>query len=948
MREVQTLAVDSSIDTSRIYRIVNAQNPSLCMEVAKASKTEGANVRLFTINNSEAQMWEIDVRSTNSNGKTYYIAYNYAGKALTINHKTKNGQNYLSPGFNAVVRFIDTKKYPYSGWQFTKSGRTTTFQGQMYDNYYIHIPTNATLSNGKNWVLDCYGGTPTSGTNIDIAHVDSKSSLTDQEWILVPMPIIRDRGIYEIYSYRDPKMLWDVNGLTKVNGASLKLHTPNDGNNQKFEIRQYHYEDADYVTIKSIYSDKFITAFTYPDIAAGDDIVQWELINDSSPTGIYNGQEWSMDEIGSYSGKIHGLSNLPVVEFIMTASGSPNLCIDDKNASNKVSSNLQLNTITHDASEKWILVPTTAIINDGELPTDLSAWNWHWDSLDYETIDTEEDAPVELLEPNINTPKELYFYGYNDNTLGLNDMERYWRLNPRIMPSYVLPMSWYLLGGNRAQGATRFRYLDALTNTWSSWTEWTPWKTIQANYLQQLDIEDSNYIPGEPYTAFVMGPQELKMFVYGSVPAVQGLNKDMYTSLPLAGGNETFAIDHYGVSTLSELESLIHIAKRYQWQYKLRTVVSDSSWTGSLQGPTVTLESPYVNVIFKPKWEIVNDPTSTEPWESWIPYFYYDGLHIPYETDYDYGTNKFHLNEYSCIQTTDEAKSRKLNSSFVATNDADALEFVIPLQYIFWPDEDTDVSLTYNIGTDFWTTYPGTEQYTISSIVHRDGETLDATPISVTENDGATLKVRVPHIDKERAFVVYFQDGSPVIKEITNKSVYSIYTDFIVEYQFNADLEIWVMVYDKMTLQWGYDCSTVLDKSDSRIHSPCHAFNWDGGSFILECRKDDYLETGYSMSKNSETYKLNNRKYETVIFGTGYSSKINNVEGFVAKDLTENDFKDIQALLNQGHVRYRSPDGTVHNVAVVSASWNTKYYGDYDGNNIMGSEVKLELIEETI
>ena len=156
------------------------------------------------------------------------------------------------------------------------------------------------------------------------------------------------------------------------------------------------------------------------------------------------------------------------------------------------------------------------------------------------------------------------------------------------------------------------------------------------------------------------------------------------------------------------------------------------------------------------------------------------------------------------------------------------------------------------------------------------------------------------------------------------------------------------MVYDEINWTWGYDCSTVLDKSDSRIHPPCHAFNWDGGSFILECRKDDYLETEYSMSKNSETYKLNNRKYETVIFGNGYSSKINNVEGFVAKDLTENDFKDIQALLNQGHVRYRSPDGTVHNVAVISASWNTKYYGDYDGNNVIGSEVKLELVEETI
>lgn len=103
---------------------------------------------------------------------------------------------------------------------------------------------------------------------------------------------------------------------------------------------------------------------------------------------------------------------------------------------------------------------------------------------------------------------------------------------------------------------------------------------------------------------------------------------------------------------------------------------------------------------------------------------------------------------------------------------------------------------------------------------------------------------------------------------------------------------------------------------------PCHAWNWDGGSFLLEVL-DGFMETSRSIKANATTLQLNNREWESLVFSDTLSGEFT-AEGVLKAGLTESTKADLMALMKAHHVVYRAPTGEMANVGITDVQYTER------------------------
>lgn len=103
---------------------------------------------------------------------------------------------------------------------------------------------------------------------------------------------------------------------------------------------------------------------------------------------------------------------------------------------------------------------------------------------------------------------------------------------------------------------------------------------------------------------------------------------------------------------------------------------------------------------------------------------------------------------------------------------------------------------------------------------------------------------------------------------------------------------------------------------------PCHAWNWDGGSFLLEVT-DGFMETSRSVKANSSTFLLNSREWESVKFSDTLSGEFS-AEGVLKDGLTESDKASLMELMKAHHAIYRAPTGEMVNVGITDVQYTTR------------------------
>ena len=293
------------------------------------------------------------------------------------------------------------------------------------------------------------------------------------------------------------------------------------------------------------------------------------------------------------------------------------------------------------------------------------------------------------------------------------------------------------------------------------------------------------------------------------------------------------------------------------------------------------------------------------------PGFSPEGLRVGYSSDYVGGTTSIRianifLNGVDLLAHLDHVVYSSLDGSGSILVDIGRLSK--------WPHEGDEITVRWYDGTDLMSEFPTLHSATLT-VAYDTGHGATLTP-TVTNGAGRTLRIELnPHYAKER---VWFSNESDGLVEIDRSPDGAFYA----EYPFGEDVEIWAVGRSSDGDTWGvwnetYDASNVGGKP------PCHAWNWDGGSFLLELQKDEPLSTSYSVTSDSESVKLNSREWDAILIGTTASGKIT-AEGVFGSALDEYMLEatrsGLEQLRKQAHVRYRSPHGLRCDVCVTGYS----------------------------
>lgn len=190
-----------------IYKIASAFNDSLVLNVDGGSIQNGANIQLYTANNSEAQQFYI----RHLGNRTYILISVVSGRVLEV----ENGQNH--DGTNVCQN-------AYNG-----SSSQKWWLSCDEDGYYTFV-SEAT---GK--VLDVSGGQARKGTNIQqyTSNGTKAQKFSVQECSTKQV----SEGTYTLQSALAAGKVLDVSGANRSDGANVQLYQANGSSAQNFQVK---------------------------------------------------------------------------------------------------------------------------------------------------------------------------------------------------------------------------------------------------------------------------------------------------------------------------------------------------------------------------------------------------------------------------------------------------------------------------------------------------------------------------------------------------------------------------------------------------------------------------------------------------------------------------------------------------------------------------------------
>lgn len=221
------------------------------------------------------------------------------------------------------------------------------------------------------------------------------------------------------------------------------------------------------------------------------------------------------------------------------------------------------------------------------------------------------------------------------------------------------------------------------------------------------------------------------------------------------------------------------------------------------------------------------------------------------------------------------------------------------------------LDVSYEVGTD---QYPATGVRTTSSVpfAAAPSATITVSP-ALAFNDDGTATLTVTAGDTRSAWMV--AGGETVPLEQTSP------TTFVLPYPFGVACDWFVSVSNSSGTAWGYASGTIA-ADDSRKVRACHAWNWDGGFFMLQVT-DGFMQTSRTIKANASTFLLNNRAWESMKFSDTLSGEFS-AEGVLKDSLTESDKEALLQLVMAHHVTYRAPSGEVAFVGITDVQYTTR------------------------
>lgn len=311
------------------YYVIPVANTALALDVAGTSLKNGANVRTYTRNNRDAQVFSVSYRTDGS----AQIVSRLAGKSIDV------AGGSLVSGANVLI-WTDTDERNQK-WAIEDLSEATTIGGVSYPLFAIRVFEHTELS------LDVVGGSSASGVNVEIYTTNATNA---QKWAFIPVPPFQSGGIYEIVSMLSKKMCADVAGGSTANGANVLLYTRKDSNNQKFVF----VDEGDGWSVRNVETGKYLDVYggTFKN---GTNVQTWED-NDG------RNQRW---KIQTYLTTAVDGKTCQVVA--LGAGNDDDFYMDADKAMSSNNTNILIWEPTNGDNQKWALYPTDA--EDPQMPT---------------------------------------------------------------------------------------------------------------------------------------------------------------------------------------------------------------------------------------------------------------------------------------------------------------------------------------------------------------------------------------------------------------------------------------------------------------------------------------------------------------------------------------------------------------------------------------------------
>jgi len=308
--------------TAGDYYIVPVVNTGKALDVSGGSLANGANVQIYALNQTDAQVFRLSFRT---NG-TAQITSRLTGKSLDI-----PGGSLVS---GANVQMYTDNDSRAQEWTLTEKS-TVSISGTTYETYEICLTRATTLC------MDVYGAGSTDGTNV---WVYTRNDSNAQRWAFVPVSPFKSGGIYEIKSSLKTSLNVDIAGGSTANGANAQLYSDNDTNAQKFIF----VNEGNGWSIRNVASGKYL------DIAGGSlangTNVQSYVDNDT------RAQRWRVDTFGTT-----GVSGATCQLVRLGAGNAASYRMDVESALTKPGSNIQIYESNGTGAQLFALFPTWAV-----------------------------------------------------------------------------------------------------------------------------------------------------------------------------------------------------------------------------------------------------------------------------------------------------------------------------------------------------------------------------------------------------------------------------------------------------------------------------------------------------------------------------------------------------------------------------------------------------------
>ena len=310
------------------YVMLCAANTSLAVDTQGATNTNGANVRLYTRNDSDAQLVTVQTY-----GSYQVIRFPLTSMVVDVSGaRVAQGQNVMQHTWNQGKN---------QQWQIDATGSSYTVGGTSYPGYKVKTAMNT------GYELEAYGSASSvaRGTNLDIARTASD---LDHVWIFVPAPILQAGRAYRLLSAADHNVAAGLSGNS--GDVQVKLVGSTDSNYQRWMVTNSYPN----VKVSPLSNSKLFMA---PKGYSAANSVPVNVLKDSSDQST----RWYPAIVGSQTlnGQQYPLVNFRNLEGV-------NLVMDVKGGKANIGTVVQVYTDNDTKGQQFLAIPETAL--DTALP----------------------------------------------------------------------------------------------------------------------------------------------------------------------------------------------------------------------------------------------------------------------------------------------------------------------------------------------------------------------------------------------------------------------------------------------------------------------------------------------------------------------------------------------------------------------------------------------------